>query len=144
MAVLAMNTFYFCAVLGASAAIALSRANALIWSVPRSPQPLTDVVPPEPATTPCGQTLVRGNLSGEPVRAGEAAPADTRWRSIAPSLAPLDTFSRSWSTIMVAVLGGIAACTYLADGVSAGQWLLPCVGIPLIVAMVNLLGPTDR
>jgi len=144
MVVVAMNTFYFCSVLAASTAVALWREAALIRPVPYAPHPPTDVLPPELETAVFGRALLRGTLTDEPARAGEAIPAPTRLRSISALPAPFRRGSRLWSTIAVAVLAGIAACTYLADGVAIGsEWLLPCVGIPLIVAAVNLLRPAD-
>lgn len=140
MAVVAMNTLYLCAVLGASAAIALGRGEALSRPLPRLPYLFRGILPPEPETAPFRQTLVRGSLA-DYARASEAAPAPTRSRPITASLERLGRMSRSWSTMVVAVLAGINACSYLAQGTSAGQWLLPCVGIPLIVVVVNLLGP---
>lgn len=144
MAVVAMNIFYLCTVLGASAAIALRCGEALNRPLPRLPYVFRGIVPPEAETTPFRQTLVRGSLADEYARASEAASAHTRSRSIAVSLGRLGRMSRSWSTMVVAVLAGINACSYLAQGTGAGQWLLPCVGIPLIVAVVNLLGPAKR
>ncbi|MFO1119956.1 MAG: hypothetical protein U1E38_07625 [Rhodospirillales bacterium] len=145
MVVVAMNTFYFCSVLAASAVVALWREGALIRPVPHAPHPPTDVLPPEPETAVFGRTLLRGTLTDEPASAGEAVPAHTRLRSVAAFAAPLRRGSRVGSTIVVAMLAGIAACAYLAEGVaiSGGGWLLPCVGIPLIVALVNLLQPAD-
>lgn len=144
MAVVAMNTFYFCSVLAASAAMALWWEGALVRPMPRAPHPSTDVLPPEPETAVSGWTLLRGTLAGEPAGADEAAPARTWTRSDVARGAPFRAISRVWSTMAVAVLAGTAACAYLADGVNGGGWLLPCVGIPLIVAVVNLLGPAKH
>ena len=142
MAVVPMDTF--CAALGVSAWIALLREGALIPPLQRSPSSFLSLLPSEPAAPLSGRALVRSGIADQQARPGQAGLADTRSLAKSSSHKAVGKLSRTWITLAVALLAGIVACTYLADGVGAEQWLLPCVGIPLIVAVVNLLGPADR
>lgn len=88
--------------------------------------------------------LARGRLTeGEAVATRIGSGSRLRGRTILASPLMGALASRNWATLLVAFLSLAAAGGYMADGVAATHWVLPCVGIPVIVALVNLLGPSN-
>ncbi len=84
-------------------------------------------------------------MDGEAAPTGLAAGVGLRGKSIvAPLFTRTGALSRNGSTLAVALLGLIAAASYVAEGVGAAHWLLPCVGIPVIVGLINLLRSSDH
>jgi len=102
-------------------------------------------VPPRKVSPFSAGALVRGRLmDGEAAAAGAASGSRARGKTIPALPFTRAGASRNWATLLVAFLGLAAAAGYMADGVEAAHWLLPCVGIPVIVGLVNLLGSSDR
>ena len=126
--------------------IGISMAFALSFQARRLARPGAGfhLVPRKAAPSDTG-VLVRGRLMNGEAVAADGAPAD-RLRAKADATLPSASAgaSRNGSTLGVALLGLVAAASYGAGGAAAAQWLLPCIGIPVIVALVNLLGSSDR
>lgn len=139
MAAVSMSTVY--AIIGIS--VAFARSFEAGWL---TRQAATEArVRPGKASPYSAGVLARGRLSdGEAVATRIASGSRLQGKTILASRFMRAGASRNWATLVVAFLGLVAAGGYMADGVAATHWLLPCVGIPVIVGLVNLLGSSNR
>ena len=142
MAAVSMSTVStVCAIIGIS--MAFARSFEAGWLARQAAMGAR--VRPRKASPFSAEVLARGRLSdGEGVATRIASGSRLQGKTILASPSMRAGASRNWATLVVAFLGLAAAGGYMADGVAATHWLLPCVGIPVIVGLVNLLGSSNR